>query len=125
MVYIMSLKSSKASIKMWIFFISRVKKVFVQALIGIQKLFELLPTLSLLPRTVLTQWGLWLHAVSYYKTFQLTENSFIFLKCRRYTCTAMVQECFAENNIQEKIQSIHNHFSKLPGIIYNTIESSK
>lgn len=98
--------------------VSNVKKVFVKAPLRIQKFRELLPTLPLPPEPVLTRWGTWLEAVSYYaEHFSEVKTVLDSLNAEDAASIAIAQECFSEDGIDTKIQYIHTRFSKLPEII--------
>lgn len=111
--------------------VSSVKKVFVKSPIRIQKFHEVLPNLSLPPQPVLTRWGSWLKAVSYYaEHFNEVKTVLYSLNAEDASSIAAAQECFANIGIQDKIEYIHNRFSKIPTIITqlearnNTLEHS-
>ena len=95
--------------------VSNVKKVFVKAPLRIQKFRELLPTLPLPPEPVLTRWGTWLEAVSYYaEHFSEVKTVLDSLNAEDAASIAITQECFSEDGMDTKIQYSHTRFSKLP-----------
>lgn len=98
--------------------VSCVKKVFVKSPIRIQRFHELAPNISLPPQPVLTRWGSWLQAVTYYADhFMEVKTVLNALNAEDAASIGTAQECFAKKGIEEKIRYIHTRFSKIPDSI--------
>lgn len=98
--------------------ISKVKKVFVKAPLRVQSYRNKFPDVPLPPAPILTRWGTWISAVSFYHENYENVNQIIF----EFSADAAVsigdaQDAFGSGSVRQDIVFIHTHFSGLPNAI--------
>lgn len=94
--------------------IANVKKIFLKSPHR-QSLFKsMYPQLSLPPEPVITRWGTWLEAASYYFCyFEEVKAVVMALKSADAEAIATSQELLKCDNLYEDLKFIHSHFSRI------------
>lgn len=100
--------------------ISTVKKIFVKAPSRRQLFQEYLPDVPLPPQPVITRWGTWIDAASYYySNFDSVMSIVQKLDPREALVISQAQQALADPTIKEDLAFIHGHFSKISSAIRN------
>lgn len=94
--------------------IATVKSVFVKAPLRVQAFRTAAPDLSLPPEPVVTRWGTWLSAVSYYATnWTLVKSVIEQLKSDDAASIRRAKELFQDNGLLRDLAFIHANFAHI------------
>ena len=100
------------------------KKLFLKAPARVQFYKDCLPEVPLPPEPVLTRWGTWLSAVSFYQeNFNEVKEVVTKLEDEHIACVRDAKVVFETATVYQDVNFIHVHFSKLPKAI-ESLESS-
>lgn len=95
--------------------ISSVKKVFLKAPHRVRLFQEILPNIPLPPEPILTRWGTWLQAASYYFcNFENVKLVVLQLNPDDAVIISQAQQAFMDPTVQEDLKTIHGNFSRIP-----------
>lgn len=94
--------------------ISNVKKVFLKAPSRVKILKDLYPDMPLPPEPVITRWGTWLHAVSYYvKYFNEIKTVLSRLRESEALSIRVAKQMCEKTNIENDLRYINEYFGSI------------
>jgi len=97
---------------------SSVKKVFVKAPARVQVFKEIAPDIQLSPKPILTRWGTWISAVSYYCTnFEVVTRVLTSFSDEEAVSIRKSKSPLSNSKIKNELTFISTYFGKLPGAI--------
>lgn len=98
--------------------VSSVKKVFVKAPSRVQVFKEIAPDIQLPPKPILTRWGTWISAVSYYCTnFEEVTRVLTSFSDEEAISIRKSKSLLSSSKIKNELTFISTYFGKLPGAI--------
>lgn len=99
-------------------FISNIKKIFLKAPDRVNLFHSMLPNVSLPPSPVLTRWGTWLEAATYYhNNYDDIVKIIYHLNPADALCIRQTQELISDKQIKTDLGCIYENFSRIPAII--------
>jgi hypothetical protein len=94
--------------------IAHVKSVFVKSPLRIATFREMLPNTPLPPEPVITRWGTWIAAVSYYaEHFDDVKRVVDTFRNRDAAAISMSKQCFEDPATRDQIVAVHSSYSFL------------